>query len=53
MTSQYAQLLIEYIPIRLSMVGSLDLEEAITTMYAAFRGFHSIADLIGYVQPEE
>jgi hypothetical protein len=41
-TNTHAQLLIEYIPIRLAMISSLDLEEALTTMHAAFKGFNII-----------
>lgn len=53
LTNTHAQLLLEYIPIRLAMVPSMDLEEALTTMHAAFKGFNTIEGLVGPVEINE
>jgi hypothetical protein len=35
------------------MVGGLDLEEAVTVLHSACRGFHTIEYLFGGVEPRE
>jgi hypothetical protein len=51
--SQFVQLLVEHIPIRLSEVEHLDIEEALTILHSALKGFHSIETLFGHVKTSE
>ena len=41
-SSPFIHLLVEYIPIRLDMVSELDLEEALSVLYASFKGLNAI-----------
>ena len=49
--SEQAKLLVEYIPIRLSLVKELDREEALTILYAVYKGCHIIEGWMGPFEP--
>jgi hypothetical protein len=48
---QYVRLLVEYIPVKLQTVTGLELEEALTILVAAFKGFNALTNSFGLVEP--
>lgn len=51
--SQYARIVVEFIPLRLGAVREMDREEALTVLCAAFRAFHMIEIKFGPLVPSE
>jgi hypothetical protein len=51
--NQFAQLLVEYIPIRLINIRNFDREEALTILSAALRAFHLLEIKFGPIIPAE
>lgn len=49
----FARLLVEFIPVRLKEVDSLELEEALTLLAAILKGFHALTAHFGAIEPQE
>ena len=47
------RLLIEHIPIRMKDVYDIELEEALTILLSAFKGFKDLGSHFGPIEPEE
>lgn len=48
---QYVRVLIEYIPIKLQNVSGLELEEALTILLSAFKGFNALSNNFVLIEP--
>lgn len=51
--SEFARIVVEFIPLRLGAVREMDREEALTVLCAACRAFHMIEIKFGPVVPNE
>lgn len=49
----FVRLLIEHIPLRMKDVYDLELEESLTILLSAFKGFRDLSSFFGPVEPEE
>lgn len=49
----FVRLLVEFIPVRLKEVDSLELEEALTLLAAVLKGFHALTAHFGAIEPQE